>query len=202
MYLQKHPRQLLRKGIRSILVCVYGIPQIPPEIIDVVVSDTAGFCADNTPWSIVELKYTQQYCLFDDNDNQIGNCKTQCAPLEPVLTYLWANSTPPLPLYTYCNQSSAVYPAYAPDCAKCLKNQTGTVVLGNCKSGPLTSSDLTRPADPIAVMDTMSDACEDKPFVSDGNLVKIPDNLFATSTSSATDRSAPTATGLFTPIYS
>jgi hypothetical protein len=83
-------------------------------------------------WFMFHLKYTQQFCLFDESA-AVDACGTQCAPLEPVLTFLWANTDPPLRLYEYCSQTSDVYPEYAPDCAACLKNRTGTVVLGNCK---------------------------------------------------------------------
>lgn len=84
----------------------------------------------------VHLKYTQQYCLFDSAATQISDCAVQCSPLQSVLTTLWGNTSPPRFLYDYCDANSEVYPNYAPDCATCLRNRTGTVVLGNCKLFP------------------------------------------------------------------
>ncbi|ETN42692.1 uncharacterized protein HMPREF1541_01850 [Cyphellophora europaea CBS 101466] len=130
-------------------------------------------------WFMFHLKYTQQYCLFDASANQIDDCATECSPLQSVLTTLWGDTTPPRYLYDYCDATSGVYPNYAPDCAACLKNRTGTVILGN-------------------FMDTMYSACATQPNVTtDGELFEIRaanGDLFDTQTESASEQSAPTAT--------
>jgi hypothetical protein len=94
----------------------------------------ASDTATDQYWFMFHLKYTQQYCLFDSAATQISDCAVQCSPLQSVLTTLWGGTTPPRFLYEYCDANSEVYPNYAPDCATCLRNRTGTVILGNCKS--------------------------------------------------------------------
>lgn len=130
----------------------------------------------------VHMKYIQQECLIDTNIPHTTGaiaCADECTPLKNVLETLWISSTPFLPQYDYCEADADAFPKHGPKCAKCLQAQKGSIAVGN-------------------MVETMTNACVNKPLAIDGKLVSTSRELFnttiiplpsSTSTSSATTRS-------------
>lgn len=129
-------------------------------------------------WFLWHLKYIQQYCLIDTpQTSAASNCNSKCSGLKSVLDTSWIYSGAQ-PQYGYCEWNSSSYKTYAGDCATCLKEQSGGVVIGNA-------------------MSTLLEACDGEPNVQDGKMVSVQGDLFATEvvSGSATTSTTSTSTG-------
>lgn len=86
-------------------------------------------------WSLFNMKYTVQECLFHADNGSTPNlpqCETVCAGLYSALEASWF-TTPPPEQYAYCSIDSNAFTTHAKTCASCLMSYEGSVVLGNCK---------------------------------------------------------------------
>ncbi|KIX02960.1 uncharacterized protein Z518_06510 [Rhinocladiella mackenziei CBS 650.93] len=129
-------------------------------------------------WFLFNMKYTLQYCLFQENGStpSLPDCEVDCAGLYPVLTTSWFLPAP-AKQYEYCSINDMAFPQYADTCASCLQAGTGSVVLGN-------------------FLNAMQSACDSKPDATLGEMVPLQRELFDTTTvnpSAATSMSTSSA---------
>lgn len=104
----------------------------------------------------VNMKYSLEYCLFQSGNSSTPNlpsCSSACAPLYPVLTTSWF-ATPRPGTYEYCNQNGSAFTQSAQDCADCLREESGSIILGN-------------------YIKTMLNACNKTPQASKGQTVNV-----------------------------
>ncbi len=96
--------------------------------------DTSTSQNNDIYWSLFNMKYTVEQCLFGDNGStpNLPQCESVCAGLYTVLEASWF-TTPPPQQYDYCSIANTAFPTYAKTCASCLLSTKGSVVLGNCK---------------------------------------------------------------------
>ena len=134
----------------------------------------------------VNMKYSLEYCLFQSGNSSTPNlpsCSSVCAPLYPVLTTSWF-ATPRPGTYEYCTQNGSAFKQSGYDCASCLREDSGSVILGN-------------------YIRTMLNACDKKPQASKGQTINVGRGVFNSATIAqgpATTASAvPSTTSAYRP---
>lgn len=78
------------------------------------------------------LSFIQQTCLSGEPGKPISDCSDHCSNTTSSFSNIGGMGFFQSP-FSYCSINSYAYESTAANCASCLQNQAGTVILGNCK---------------------------------------------------------------------